>query len=466
MAKAAVRAVLRQPVFAPLLGRILAKRLRLLHDCADPDALDVLVFSDFRWKQDLQALARVGGLRLFAIDRGLQSQINALFEVPGHVGPSEYFMEEEPLVLGRRAAQARFIERLVPSLLAEQQLDCAITAAVHYMQEHAWAEGFVRAGLPFVALHKEFTILDPRHLPERIERFKGRRQKFLGSQVCVTNRVGHTLFSESGVFPPEKISVMGLMRMDSLLDPALKPDLAAPKDDKVVTLFSFGHLSGGLSPAQWRSHYFSLHDEIGFVDLFREVHVAFAELALRHPDVQFKIKPKNVSDWWIVEIEQVVQDALGLSLDEIPNCSIVDEPAPDLIAQSRATIAFNSTVILESRLLGCNTIMPVFAEATGRHVHNVFFPEFRDVFAVASSREHLVALIERALQGERLHPEQPERLSALCREYFGYDDGRTAWRALEVLRDVVAGRPPPREFEGGPSVFASPDLAPPRSLTG
>ena len=448
--KAAIRVLLRQPVFAPLFGWLLGRRLRLLYDSDAPDALTVLVFSELRWRQDLTALARAGGLRLYGIDHSLQRRISSLFAVPGKTLHTDYFSETDSEVLRMRTLQARFVARLVPALHRRMAFDCAITPTVHYREEHPWAEGFDKAGLPFVALHKEFTVLDERHLPERIQRFRGRRQRFLGSHVCVTNSMARRLFIESGVFPGDRISTVGLLRMDNLLSrdrtPVDRPTRPAERDRSVVTLFSFGHISGGITATQWRSHYFSMHDEIGFVELFRNVHVAFAELALRHPEVTFKIKPKNVEDWWICEIEAVVEQALGRSLDQIPNCSIVAEPAPALIAQSCATIGFNSTVLLESVAMGCNTIMPVFEEAIDAYPHNVYFPDFRDVFAIAGSKAEYMALIERAIAGETLNHAPDARRAALFRYYLGYDDGRTAERAAAVLHDIAARRRPPISF--------------------
>ena len=442
--KDSIRALLRLPVFAPLFGWLLGRRLRLLHDCEADDALEVLVFSEMRWPEDLAALARTGSLRLYAIDQELQRRVNALFTVPGRSLNKEYFCETDGEVLRLRAEQARYVARLVPALRRRVAFDCAITPTVHYRQEHPWAEGFDRAGLPFVALHKEFTVLDDRHLPERVVRFCGRRQKFLGSHVCVTNELARRLFAESGVFPEDRISVTGLLRMDNLLGPRSNGAKAqAALDRKVITLFSFGHISGGVTPAQWRSHYFSMNDDEGFVELFRDVHVGFAEMALRHPEVEFKIKPKNIADWWTREIEAVVQESLGRPLDQIPNCRIVGEPAPALIAQSYATIGLNSTVLLESVAMGCNTIMPVFDEAIDKYPHNVYFPAFRDVFAIAGSRGEYMDLIDRAIHGETLSDAPAARRADLFRYYLGYDDGRTADRVAAVLRAVVAGKLPP-----------------------
>ena len=445
--KEILRALLRQPVFAPFFGWLLGRRLSILHESDAADALNVLVFSDLRWRQDLEALARAGGLRLYVIDSALQRRINALFAVPGKAIHEEYFCESDPEILRLREAHGHFVARLVPALRRKVPLDCAVTPTVHYRQEHPWAEGFDRAGLPFVALHKEFTVLDEGQVPERVVRFRARKQTFLGSHACVANPVAKRLFVEAGVFAEEKISVIGLLRMDNLLRDTEGAKAARRQHQpRVVTLFSFGHISGGFSPTTWRSMYFSQNDDEGFVQLFKDVHVGFAELALRHPDVEFKIKPKNVEPWWFKEIEAVVEEALDRPLESIANCRIVADPAPDLMAESCATIGFNSTVLLESLALGVETIMPVFAEAAEVYSQYVYFPDFRDVFTIARSKDDLIALVDKAIAGEPLEKGPPERVSELLQTYLGYDDGHTAERAIQVLRAVVAGQAQPLPF--------------------
>ncbi len=451
--KELLRRLIRRPWSAGIFGWLLARRLRLLHDSQDPDAIDVLVFSEMRWRQDLQALARGGPLRLYAIDEALMNRINALFTAPGKTPHLQYFMEADPEILRLRRELTAYLERVVRALRRHSGLACAATTAIHYRREHCWAEACDRAGLPFVAFHKEFTVLDESQLALRVKRFRQRKQAFTGSHICVANETGKKLFAQAGVFPEERITVMGLLRIDELLRQGQHRPAEAKSDAKVVTLFSFGHASGGVRIKHFRSAYFSRDSDQGFVELFKDVHAGFAEAALRHPDVEFKIKPKAAMDDWINEIRQAIEDGLGRSIDSIPNCQIVADPAPQLIEESLATIGFNSTVLLESCLMGCNTIMPHFHEAVSKYPTFVFFPEFRDVFALATSKADLVEKIGRAIDGAVLSGSDPARLSELCRYYLGYDDGHTAARAAAVLQDVVAGRLPPPSFTPGPSAI-------------
>ena len=244
------------------------------------------------------------------------------------------------------------------------------------------------------------------------------------------------------MFPAERISVTGLLRTDNLMQPDCPYRAPPDPDAKTLTLFSFGHFAGGLGSPRRRSHYFSLEDDFGFVELFRDVHVAFAEAALAHPEVRFKIKPKNYEDWWIKEIEAVIEQGTGTALADIPNCEIVAEPAPELIQQSCAVVGFNSTVLLESSILGRNSIFPVFAEAIEPYPDYVYFPNFRDVFAVASSKADLRGKLDAAVAGETLSTAPPQRLGELCTFSLGQAEAGSAERVVAVLADLAAGRNP------------------------
>ena len=217
--KDAAKWLLRRPWLAPFFGWLIARRLTPLNPEAPSGALRVLVFSDFRWRQDLAALANTGCVSLFAIDRELMFAINAFFSLRGQEVHESYFLEEDPEQLALRAEHSAFISRLAPALKRHGGFGCAVTAAIHYRQEHPWAEGLDSGGLPFVALHKEFTVIDRRQLRERVARYLETRQRFLGSHVCVSNAVGRQLFSDGGVFPEERTTVTGLLRMDHLLGP-------------------------------------------------------------------------------------------------------------------------------------------------------------------------------------------------------------------------------------------------------
>jgi hypothetical protein len=440
MIRRLIRAALRPLPMAIVFAYAMKRKLVLLSDSNDPGALTVLAFDPDRWTQDLLALAKVAHIRIYAVPFSVSTRIHTLFFGSDPMpGIADYFLITDPAVLAKREMQARYAASVLEYLRRWLNVDCAANPAIHYIVDFPWMGGGEKAGVPFVTAHKEFTVLDDRQVRERIDRWKNRyRFKFLGTRLAVTNAIAEKLFTEANVAPAAKVTRAGLLRFDNLLR---VPAPAAPRDPVTVTLFSFGHLTGPFdSKAEPHGHYFTKHDDDGFVDLFKDTHIAFAEMARANPQAQFLIKPKNVERWWIEKVEQAVEQGLGIPMSAIPNCRVVAEPAPDLIRRSVAVIGLNSTVVLETVALDRDLIMPVFAEAAGKYADKVYFPHFRDLFSVASSRAELSAMLERALRGERLKTPAPERLHALFDEYVGNHDGRSAERLAAIFHDVVRGR--------------------------
>jgi hypothetical protein len=407
--------------------------------CAPPDTRGlILVLNENRWQQDLVALVGTGRLHLMAANIRLISRLHDLFAKGKIQTPTEYFLESDSQVWAWRARRVTYLRHLVRSLRDEHGYAAVMTPAIHYATDIPWAEACEAEGIPFITVHKEFTVIDERQLHDKADLWRKRRFRYLGRWLCVNNENARTLFIEAGVAPPERISVCGLLRSDNIASPdspyRRPPDPAKP----CATLFSFGHLTGPFSTTDTRSHYFSRLANEGFVELFRHVHVAFAEMALARPDVSFRMKLKNTEKWWIDEIEAVLRADLGRGVADIPNLEIVNRWAPELIQESSFVVCLNSTVVLESRILGRNTILPVFAEAVDKYPNHVYFQRYLDQFAVATSKADLTDKMARALSGERLHPDRTPRLDEMFTYYLGGCDGRAAMRVADVVERAMA----------------------------
>ena len=432
------KSLLRQPIFAPLVAAMIVRSLEVVHEPkTGAGALSLLIFSRERWDQDIEALARIPDVRLVSLPTGILERINALFHDPHFsVKANNYYQVADKDNLRHRHRQVAYLTKVMALVRVWAKLDAAVTCSFKYVREAPWSTACDRAGLPFVALHKEFTVLEPRHLESRIAESQGMGFRFFGTHLCCVNENARQLFARAGVFPAEKITKVGLLRVDNLYQP--KAASTGDGQRKSVVLFSFGHLTGPFPSHPVRNYYFAKDDNFGFVELFKSVHAGFAELARKHPDIDFLIKPKNVEPGWIGEIRAVIESELGCSLDDIPNCRIVGEPAPDLMRQSLANIVLNSTTVIESRIAGRNTIIPLFAEAAGRHMDMVYFREFLDLFAVATSREDMTEKIERAIKGEILEHGSQARLNQLLERQIGNCEGRSAERLTRTIRAVVA----------------------------
>ena len=431
----AIRKMLRTPFAAHVAGLLIIAAIKRIDKGDKPNAINVLVFNSMRFRQDIEVLARHPRLRLYAMPTRAIELVQAIFSDPGHTPRNDYYLEEDPVILALREKIRAYIAIIAPYLKL-RGLDCSVTPSIQYNNEQDWAAGLDAGGFPFIGLHKEFTISDEKDVVRRIGRHRELRRKFLGSYLLVTNENARRLFSESSVFPREKIQVMGLLRMDRLFDPN-SPYRRRKNQKPQAILFSFGHFSGGIASPEKRSHYFSQNDDFGFVQLFGDVHAAFAEMAIANPDVDFKIKPKNVEDWWIREIEAVTRSATGRSISEIPNLSIVSTTAPELIRDASVVIGFNSTVLLESLILGRMTVLPVFAEAATKYPDNVHLIKYREAFSVASSKAELKELIGQGIANQASRSDAG-RMHEMMQFYLGFDDGRSLDRFVRYLDEYLA----------------------------
>lgn len=404
-------------------------------------ALNVLVFSQERWRQDVDILSDIPGIRLLEMPTRTVELLNAILQpakTRKRYAAGEYFLETDTEILADRDLHAARVVRVLRWIRCWNRLDCAITGAFKYVREVPFARASVYIGLPFVALHKEFTVLETQHVGQRIQESRALGFRFFGSHLAVVSDTAKSLMSGAGIFPVSKITTIGLMRADKLHRQSAASPALAPAERPTVVLFSFGTLTGPfknpLPPL--RSYYFSADGAIGFTELFRDVHGGFAELALKHPEADFLIKPKNVEDWWICEIDAAATEITGRRLADIPNLRVVATPAPELMRRSCANIVLNSTTVIESRILGRNTIMPVFAEAAGRHADMVYFRDFLDLFTIAGSKQQLQDFLEQALAGARFEQGTPQRLSAFLSQQIGNPDGRAAARFAELLHQL------------------------------
>ncbi len=432
------------------LARLAAKRIigdmAPLGDVAGGEAIRVLGFSTSRSRQDFLMLANSPDIDVFEAPNGVVQAINSLFATRPLLPPRtpyHYWQERDQGILAARERLGRFLREVLAQMKEIGRIDCIVTPAAHYEYQIPWAASADAIGLPFVAIHKEFTVLGERHFHVRLETLKARNLRFPGTAVLVANQRAKRLFAAAGVAPSERIVVTGLPRMDRLFAAEGPFRTKAARTRKQVALFSFGHYAGGLGSAgPSRSKLFSANDDHGFVRLFDQVHGTIGRLAIAHPEVDFKIKPKSVEDWWVSEIERAVEAATGRPMVDISNCEAVDGDAAALIRDSDAVIGFGSTVLLEARILGVPTVIPVFAEAVDTYPDNVYLADELDIFRVATSPEDLVDAIEEIVSGTFRDETSRARRSEVFCDYLGFDDDGSTERVRGAIVAIAkkAGR--------------------------
>ena len=178
---------------------------------------------------------------------------------------------------------------------------------------------------------------------------------------------------------------------------------------------------------------------LGFVDLFRETHIAFAELARANPGFRFIVKTKyGQSDQ--NAILRVLTSA-GIDPGAIPNYRItVTDDAHDLIRQAAVVISFQSTTMLEAALAARPVVVPLFAEAA-REDHRPYlrFGDAYHLFQTAESAHKMKVLVQSGLQTPRLAEEGLIEKRKLFEVYVSKLSADTASRYVAVLTERARG---------------------------
>ena len=374
----------------------------------------ILVFSYLRWQDDLKKLVDLSPYNFIAINQRRLEMINS------------YVLKIN------EKYNINFLSLIIKVIYKIRKFDLCLTCNVAYNSEREWIGILEKENIPFVAFHKEFTIVDDRQIHDYAIHFKKTKRKFLGSKVLVTNKQARKILLKSKIVDEEKIIICGLLRSDFLFENQTKS-----KENSLV-LFSFGHLTGPFKGKfDIRDHYFSKNSDKGFVKLFEEVHRIFMESAINNPDLEFFIQPKNFEKGWIDEIKDVCNRYLNKDINSIKNLKIIKKPAQELMKNSILNICLNSTVALESRIMGRNTLLPVFAEAKNKHKKNLYFIDFFDLFFLAKSKKQFKQLIQKAIKKELSQEKNNNRLKIMSSYYLGNNDGKCYIRVDKILNEII-----------------------------
>ena len=113
-------------------------------------------------------------------------------------------------------------------------------------------------------------------------------------------------------------------------------------------------------------------------------------MAIENPGILFYVKTKWAGTWFD-RIKSTILNNVGLDIKDLPNLILdSEEDAQSLIERSSIVVAFNSTTVLETGLMGKKFILPIFCEAKEKYYNsNVFFREFLELLPTASSKEDL-----------------------------------------------------------------------------
>lgn len=362
----------------------------------------LLALSIGRFRHDLELLANSLEVEVLIVPEYWQNQLISLYRrsnsqnldhQKGHIDALIDYFNPKPgsKVACEQQQVRRFLKAILKQLYSIKDIKGVLSAAIHYKRDLDWGAVSSQLGVKYIVLHKENLYLNQASQHSLIELWN-QLGPFQGDQVIVHSHLMRSLFLQSSLIKSEKISVCGCLRQDILIKRLREKGLVPQSLRKKVVLFSFNHGSGFLPLPSG----FTSDPEKGFTQLFDAVHIAVAQCALKHPDVDFLIKPKWKENW-VEAIEKSIEKSEILA-NEIVNLNI--EPTADplqALLTADIVIGFNSTTLFEAAVCGKTVIMPLFAEATGQFSNYVNRPAELDIFDIADSQEDLIQLIEKKL---------------------------------------------------------------------
>ena len=429
--KKKIKTLLKTSFSSFLYSRLFYLSLRRLSKSKN-DGKNIIVFNGHRCVEDIEVYLSHQKITLFSAPMYLLQIVEAIF-FDKSIPYSLYFKTKDKETIKARENKRNFIAKTI-SYLKRKGIDAIISPSIQYRLDQDWAFASNLQNLNFICVHKEFTVMDKQVYKHQIQKFKEWNLKYLGTKVFVTNKLVKKLFIETKFCEKSKINVIGSLRMDRIL-PVKKKKVEL---NNKITLFSFGHLSGGLGfdmvnqreIYKYKRHQYFSNDNFGFVKLFQNVHYTFGQCAIDNPQKNFIIKLKNINDnGWKNEVIKIIETKTKVSFDKIVNLKFSSDQAPSLINSSDIIIGFNSTVLLESIINNKKTIIPVVDEAINEYKDNVYYTKYFSLFKIANSKNQLKDLISHGFDFKFNKMKQDK----MIKEFLGFSDGKTLERFFSYL---------------------------------
>jgi glycosyltransferase involved in cell wall biosynthesis len=387
----------------------------------------LLALNPLRFPGDLEVLANSGEFRVLKLPFDWMGRILRLvwnddFDFSDYFNPAE----DSELMRARKKLN-KYLKILIKPLFTKLKVDAVLSASVYYKQDYEWAKAAEEVGFPFIVLHKESLVGAQTARRQEFERF-AKMEKFPGSQLIVHNENMKRIFIDSGYATEDKVSALGCIRMDNYIN-MIHNYKGSSKKRKSVLLFSF-HYCADVSVDRYfdRTH--------GYVKFFEHVHVSMAELAQRHPDIDFIIKTKWAGQWYD-EVNYVLRKN-GFEPEKIPNLIVTkDLNVHEAILDSTVVCSYGSTTVLEAAIAGKPVVVPFFDEPLEQDPETITLMEYFKEFYVADSPANLIKLIETKLED----PSVPLDKLEIYRDIFSRNvspwEGNSLEKYTEKIKEII-----------------------------
>lgn len=352
------------------------------------------------------------------------------------------YISDQPEVEASKEAYRSFMRDLWQRLQPFYRFDAVLSGNFAYYADHEFAAALEDLGVPFIVLQKE-NLKTPGFMGFFSFLYRERRGPFLGREILVYNDIERRLEIDSGVVPEERVSIVGMPRLDRLH--RMRRNGRREMGRPVVLFFSFAPKTGlpllvRKSGSGISGNYERLSGDVEMLNwerLCRGCHRAIIRLARENPGIDVLIKSK-IRD----REKSAMREMLGSDEELPPNVKIVVGGDPfRLIESSQVVCGFNTTALFEALAAGRPVVVPLFEEALER----TLVPYIVDMGAAvdyARSPDELVEILARHAQNPRetaisLSDEKKKVLD----KWVGNVDGQSGERVRDtVIRIINRGR--------------------------
>jgi len=389
------------------------------------DGPTLLILSAESFRGDPECLAKRGTVRVLELPERWVSRLMYQF-YPRDLITSQLveFMNPDPSGKNWACKQRyrQFLKEFLPRFYDDIGVDCVIGHLVHYVTEVDWGAVSGQLGFPYVVIQRE-SLLVTKYAQDGVRTRLEALGKFEGQHIVVHNTATEQVLLSSKFVVPELVSDLGCMRMDDFLSRIDAPKVISKRRKRVV-FFTFA--VGAINDDIWHP-------------VFSGIHNAFAQLAIRHPelDVMIKSKPKFLKSWRL-QLMRAFEEA-GIRPDEIPNLEITgDGAAQELILNSDVICGLNSITTLEAAISGKPVILPCIGLFNPDFEDRIYFREYFHLFDVVTSARELEDMVMKKCENPEVSTEITAGRRALFEKYVSKIGTNSTDSCIELINSVLS----------------------------
>ncbi len=386
--------------------------------------INILFLTIEKFRSDVEILSRNESINLLSISEVWLNIIYKVFYGKAKIeralqkayskNPPEFYKK-------RRNKYQIFLDKFFESLLEKYKLDFVVSADVKYYSNVDWGIAAEKKRVKWVIFHRE-NLFASKDMYEFVKQRHMRWEKFYGSKIFVHNNIAKKMFIDSKfISDPKIIKVLGCMRMDDLYNKVKDNKFDSIKN--TITLFSFR--------SETRRYPRSV---------FNKTHQMVALFAKENPNIDIVIKPKieisRKTDWYESFYKSIRE--ISIDVDSLKNLSILPNADPhELIMKSLFTIGLNSSVVLESAIVGIPVIIPYFKEMrTKKYYDTIYFRNYLDCFDTPCSSEELMKKMYLRLNERKISKNIQKKRVEIFENYMGKFDGSICKKYTSELNQM------------------------------